>query len=503
MALSLKDGKVLPFETALDQAGFGCYSYILTALAGLITVSFMWISTSVSIVIPASACELETNSGQQGLMAAAPVVGSVVGAVMWGYLADTRGRRKMLMLSLLLGATVNAIASISVNWIMLMILQFLATVMVAGQFAVSMTLLSESVPMAKRNVLVLLVTSIFMLSQGLMAAISIPIIPLTFSYHLPALGIYWNSWRTVMLVYSIPCLVCLLWLFFMKESPKYVLVQGDEDSAIRILNHIYRINRRGKDLGISGLIRPEGEETSISTKKQIKPLFQMPLVKPVLILTTLLIFQLNGPFLIWLPRIANQFTSILQSGDAADLTLCKIIDLSLNTPDDPDVVPCSLNETALMLVLIVGALQCGTNVFVSLVIDKVGRRNMVMIVTSVCGLSGILVNLMPNAIASGTFFVINLVGQITLGLYTAIAVSLVPTQLRAMAIALAITADRLCSFASIQILNFLLENHCEVGFYVYSAIFASSALIAALLPDDRIRKRKPEPLETNISISKL
>lgn len=40
---------------------------------------------------------------------------------------------------------------------------------VAGQYVISMTLLSESVPMAKRNVLVLLVNSIFMLAQGLMA----------------------------------------------------------------------------------------------------------------------------------------------------------------------------------------------------------------------------------------------------------------------------------------------------------------------------------------------
>ncbi|XP_053605267.1 solute carrier family 22 member 1-like isoform X1 [Plodia interpunctella] len=499
MTPSIKDGKAVPFEIALDQTGFGWYSGILTALAGMTIISFMWISTATSIIIPSSVCELNTTSAQQGLMAAAPVVRSVMGAAAWGYLADRRGRRKMLMWSLFLGSTVNALASLSVNWIMLMILQFLATAMVAGQYVISMTLLSESVPMAKRNVLVLLVNSIFMLAQGLMAASAIPIMRLPFSYHLPALDIYWNSWRTVLLIYSVPSLICLCWLYCMKESPKFVLVNGDELGAIKILKVIHKINKNKNELEVAGLIRPDGEQTSLSAKEQMRPLFRRPLLKTVVIMTTLLIFQLNGPFIIWLPRIADQFMTILQSGESDGLTLCKIIELSLVTPSDPNAVPCALNETALMLVLIVGVFQCAANVIVSLLVDMVGRRNMVMIVTSICGLAGILVNLVPNAIASAALFVLNLVGQLTLGLYTAISVAIIPTQLRAMAIALSITADRICTFASVQILNYLLENYCEVGFYVYSAIFASSALVAYLLPDDRRRK----PHARNIIISKL
>ncbi|XP_053605268.1 solute carrier family 22 member 1-like isoform X2 [Plodia interpunctella] len=467
MTPSIKDGKAVPFEIALDQTGFGWYSGILTALAGMTIISFMWISTATSIIIPSSVCELNTTSAQQGLMAAAPVVRSVMGAAAWGYLADRRGRRKMLMWSLFLGSTVNALASLSVNWIMLMILQFLATAMVAGQYVISMTLLSESVPMAKRNVLVLLVNSIFMLAQGLMAASAIPIMRLPFSYHLPALDIYWNSWRTVLLIYSVPSLICLCWLYCMKESPKFVLVNGDELGAIKILKVIHKINKNKNELEVAGLIRPDGEQTSLSAKEQMRPLFRRPLLKTVVIMTTLLIFQLNGPFIIWLPRIADQFMTILQSGESDGLTLCKIIELSLVTPSD--------------------------------LVDMVGRRNMVMIVTSICGLAGILVNLVPNAIASAALFVLNLVGQLTLGLYTAISVAIIPTQLRAMAIALSITADRICTFASVQILNYLLENYCEVGFYVYSAIFASSALVAYLLPDDRRRK----PHARNIIISKL
>lgn len=154
----------------------------------------------------------------------------------------------------------------------------------------SMSLLSESVPLAKRNPVVLLVSSIFLLSQGIMAGermkqrysricyvvsiksyhfymsyhfyksnyyfmisvLAIPIIPLSFSYYLPALGIYWNSWRTLLVVYSFPSIITAVWLYFMQESPKFVFIKGDEDRALQILRTIHRINnlRSKEDLEV-------------------------------------------------------------------------------------------------------------------------------------------------------------------------------------------------------------------------------------------------------------
>lgn len=55
------------------------------------------------------------------------ISGTILGTMMWGYLADTRGRRSMLLVALLGAATINMVASISVNWIMLMLIQFVAS----------------------------------------------------------------------------------------------------------------------------------------------------------------------------------------------------------------------------------------------------------------------------------------------------------------------------------------------------------------------------------------
>ncbi|XP_050349463.1 synaptic vesicle 2-related protein-like isoform X2 [Nymphalis io] len=446
----------VPFEEALNKSGFGLYSYLLLSVSGLVVIAVVCTAYGNTIIVPTSACELQTTTAQRGVLAAVPVVGLIVGGILWGYLADVFGRRLTLIISLISSAVVNSLASISVNWIMLMILQFIATLLSSGQYSMAMTMLSESVPMVKRNIVVLLVGSIFLLAQGIMAVLAIPIIPLTFSYELPTLGIYWNSWRTLLLVYSAPSILSALWLFFMYESPKFLFAKGRETEALKILKNIHRLNNLGSksEYNVQSF---EADTTtssiSKSAKEQILPLFKSPLLKNTIILTLLFIFQQIGSFQVWLPTITNKLVEILETGEGSNLTLCGILRSSISAPPD--------------------------------VINRIGRRNMVMFVAAFCGLCGIIVNLVPNAIGSAVMFFILLIGIVNIGLYTAMAVALFPTYLRALAVAFTMTGSRIGAFASVQILNVLLESNCEVGFYVYSAVFASSAVIALFLANDR------------------
>lgn len=477
----------------------------MTSLAGVAIISFVCIVYASTIIVPTSACELGTTGSQQGLLAAGPVVGSMLGGILWGYMADTRGRRKMLLVSLTGGIIFNLIASISVSWIMLLIFQFIASLFASGLYSMSMSLLSESVPMAKRNIVVLLVSSIFLLSQGLMAVLAIPIIPLSFSYDLDGLGIKWNSWRTLLAVYSIPSIITTVWLFFMKESPKFVFIRGDEDRAMDILRTIHRINhlRSKEEFQVSGLLQEPNAQGAPggSPKDQIVPLFKHPLLKLTLIMITLYVFQQVGAFLVWLPTIADQFVRILQTGENSDLTMCGII--TMDTPPSDNAVPCALNESSLLMVLGVGAMQSVFNIIISILLGVTGRRNMVLVVTALCGVSGIVVNLVPNAIGSAVFFVVLSLGVVVVGLYTAIIVALFPTHLRALAIALPMTFGRLGTFASIQILNLMLSSSCDAGFYLFSSIFAASAIVASFLPDDRrLQKATPTAITDEEDIQK-
>ncbi|CAB3246956.1 unnamed protein product [Arctia plantaginis] len=282
------DSDKLDLEAALDKAGFGLYGFLLTCLTSLILISFTCIAYGSPFIVPTSACELKTTSSQQGMLASGTIISLLIGGVIWSYLADTRGRRAMLLIALLGASVLNIIATISVNWIMLLVFQVLAGVFAAGIYSVSMTLLSESIPMAYRNTSVLIVSSVMMLAQGIMALFAIPIIPLRFSHYLPSLGIYMNSWRTLMLVYSAPAVICAVCLFFMQESPKFIFNKKDDIKALEALRAIHRINnwRSKEEFQLKGLVKDESLQSTdnASVKDQILPLLQAPFLKYTIIM---------------------------------------------------------------------------------------------------------------------------------------------------------------------------------------------------------------------------
>ncbi|XP_061704217.1 uncharacterized protein LOC133515690 [Cydia pomonella] len=492
----------VPFEEALDSTGVGAYNYRCVALSSAAALAYACVCYGGAILVPAGACELRAAPKHQAAMLAAPFVAGVVGTVVWGWLGDQRGRRRALLGTLGGAALTNAVASISPTWQLLLLLQCASTFLASGVYPLVMTLLSESAPRASRDRALLTVATAMLCSQGVMAGLAIPIIPLTFSYYVPALGIYWNSWRTLMLAYSLPAIVAGLgiWLF-VQESPKFVLTKGDEDSAMKILGFIHRVNKADEKFQVQGLFLDPQEKTTARAgageaagRERLKALFRAPLRKYTAICTLLFIgMQFIGAFLIWLPKISNQLTKLLHSGEDSDRTLCAIIESSLHAETraltEPAAsgagVSCSINVPALLILLAACSLQLIANGVLSLAVGRFGRRNSVTGLVLVCGASGALAAAGPPATLGVALYAGLVVGIIVVGPYTAIAVSLFPTHLRSLAVGLTITGGRLCGFFTIQLANYLLGRHCRLGLLLFSAVFASSALLLRLLPSDR------------------
>ncbi|CAG9135960.1 unnamed protein product [Plutella xylostella] len=480
----------IPFEEALDRTGYGPYNYFQTATTGLAIVAYALVGFSGTMVVPTSACELGTTPAQQGILAAIPFIGYILGGVVWGYLGDTRGRRRMLLVSLSLAIFFNTLVSLSINWIMMLVLQFLTTIVSTGQYTLAVTLLSESAPMAKRNLVMLLVASTYILSTAAMSGIAIPIIPLKFSYSIPFLGIFWNSWRTLVLVYSAPCVLCLLCVLCLHESPKFLLLKGEEEKAMKILRSIHRINHRNSEekFQVTGVLPEQNNTTKLEKSRMdiILPLIKTPLLKYTIGLTVLSLCNQISPFIIWFPKIANQFVNIIQNGDGSNQNLCGIIENKDTVLSNIDAAPCSLNVPSLLITIGLSFLTSAGNLILCLVVNYTGRRNLVIFLTLALGVCGVATNLVHNAYGSGVLFLIFCFGLVINGLYLAMAVAFFPTSVRATAVAFVGTLGGVAKFAGTQILNLLLQNHCEAGFYIFGSLFAFSAIVALFLPDDRM-----------------
>jgi len=56
----------------------------------------------------------------------------------------------------------------------------------------------------------------------------------------------YNSWRIYLLICAVPSFVVTGLLFFLPESPKFLISRGEHDKALAVFKHIYVMNT-GKD----------------------------------------------------------------------------------------------------------------------------------------------------------------------------------------------------------------------------------------------------------------
>lgn len=79
----------------------------------------------MAFVLPAAKCDIEMTTAEQGLINAIGFIGVVLTSHFWGFMADTWGRRKVLLFSLLSGFIFSIISSFSVSSLMLLLTRLL------------------------------------------------------------------------------------------------------------------------------------------------------------------------------------------------------------------------------------------------------------------------------------------------------------------------------------------------------------------------------------------
>lgn len=118
------DNTGVDYENALINAGFGKFHYYLLAICGLIYLNTAVGITIISFVLPSATCDFQMTSEDKGWLTAAPMLGMLLGSYFWGCLADTKGRKVVLIATLLLDGVCGIISSISQYYGLFMLLRF-------------------------------------------------------------------------------------------------------------------------------------------------------------------------------------------------------------------------------------------------------------------------------------------------------------------------------------------------------------------------------------------
>nr|XP_024219749.1 synaptic vesicle 2-related protein-like [Halyomorpha halys] len=113
-------------ETAITKTGWGKFSIALLLLAFPASCSSVFDSGSMSYLIPVASVDLGLAPNDRALLQSSCYAGMILSGMLWGFLSDAFGRKKLLVLGFLLDALMNVLAGAFPILSLMILFKFLA-----------------------------------------------------------------------------------------------------------------------------------------------------------------------------------------------------------------------------------------------------------------------------------------------------------------------------------------------------------------------------------------
>lgn len=159
------------------------------------------------------------------------MVGVLVGAIVFGYLADRLGRRKLLILNYLQAAVSGSCTAFAPNFSVYCAFRFLTGMSMSGIALNTMTLNMEWMPIHTRALVGTLMGYVYSLGQFILAGVA---------YAMP-------HWRHLQLMVSAPFFAAFIYSWFFIESARWHSSSGRVDLTLKALQRVAWINGKQKE----------------------------------------------------------------------------------------------------------------------------------------------------------------------------------------------------------------------------------------------------------------
>ncbi|KAK7891777.1 hypothetical protein WMY93_023740 [Mugilogobius chulae] len=146
----------------------------------------------VSFLLPTARCDLSLSSSDMGILTASIFLGMMFGGYLWGYLADRRGRCRVLVVSLGVNGVFGALASVAPTFWLFLLLRFISGIGVGGSIPVIFSYFSEFMPRLRRGAMISALATFWMAGNILAAGLAWLVIPRHWA-HLESWRVLWSS----------------------------------------------------------------------------------------------------------------------------------------------------------------------------------------------------------------------------------------------------------------------------------------------------------------------
>ncbi|KAF2894062.1 hypothetical protein ILUMI_12112 [Ignelater luminosus] len=487
----------IDFETALSVVGFGRYNIYLTLVCGICLFAVNTTVYAIGYVLPAAECDLNLNTFDKGLLTAVGFVGIIFSLYIWGAIADTTGRKKVILISLI-GAFICSVAAIfTASFWLFTIFLFLNGVFISGSSSALYAYLGEFHGNNRRSGAIAWCTVFMTFSLIILPVTAWITISQTFSFEI--LGFTFLPWRLFILFCNMPSLLAAMAVSLFPESPKYLILVGDIPKAISVLKKMYTVNS-GKSKNTFPIQPFPKLKSSDSADQgsyrsafvilrtvwhQTKPLFQRDHLKYTIVTSVLQFgaFAISSGLLLWYPDILNKLSESYKKHPNSSITVCEAITIENSQPGQ-NCENLTIDYTVYQQNLIIGIAYCIGCSLIGLLIHLAGKRLLLIINFLTPAICCIILTLVTSNLAVDILFVMVLVPPgLCVAVINAAVVDIFPTHFKTMAVGVCLLMGRLGSVVASSVIGYLLEISCNGTFYLYGALTLGCVCLSLLIPN--------------------
>jgi len=409
---------------------------------------------AIAFVLPSLIGLWHLRPQQIGLLLSAGFAGQLIGAPLFGSLAERYGRIKILTVAILMLSVFGVGCALSAGYWMLVIMRFFQGLGLGGEIPVAATFVAEIASAKRRGRFVLLYQA--SLPTGMMVASVASI------WIVPAMG-----WQWVFGIGALPAILLLFLSRLIPESPRWLARRGRLEEADKIATRMEEIvaAETGQPLAVPEVLASTGQQKQTAS---FANLFERTyLVRTISVWTFWFGAGLVGyGLLVWLPSIFRT-----------------VYHMSIRD----SLIYSSLGNILCLITAICSAL----------VIDRYGRKPIFFVGFFCGGLPMLVVWILgagATAVAVMILAAISMasISIVQLGLW-AYTPEIYPTRMRSLGTGFASAFMRLASIVSPNVVGVLIAGVGVRGMYLgFGLVSIVAAILVALLAIETKKRRLEE-----------
>ncbi|KAL0481391.1 hypothetical protein AKO1_012697 [Acrasis kona] len=445
---SLEEEKVYTFDEAIDEIGFGLYQFILMQVCGAGWMFDGIELTMTSFILPLLVEEWKLSAIQSGLLGSAVFFGMAFGAQFGGIISDKFGRKLIFMSSIIIIVLFGFLSAFAPEYYTFMLLRFFVGVGLGACVPTDFSLLMEYIPRRNRGIVLGAMNIYWTVGTALECLLAWAC--LAQGSFAPKTG-----WRWLVAISSIPGVFIMFSRAFVKESPRFMLLNNRNEEAEQLIATIARVNGKNVPTGVLIGVHPEHK---LSVLEQVRGMFLSPYLRLTLVL-----------WLIWF---------MMSFGSWGFTFIIPIVFSKIKT----------VNPYTSML--IVTGVNFASNVVTMFVLDRIPRRTLTVssfIFSGICtvfvGISSVYASILYNSMIS--VFISGFAWSVV---YTYTPESY-PTQFRATAMGTCSLWTRLAGTLTPLCGTLMLTTGFLLPFVVYGSALFVAGISSIFLPLETLGRK--------------